>query len=362
MPTLEPDELDSLMTAFGRRTGRDEALYAPLDLTNPERNVPEPMPKLESICQSIGHKLGILVSAMTSKSVEARFAGLSRARFKDLLAEEGGAIFGVMELGRGDRPALVLVPAMLAERLLAATLGGRDGERSPFDPAAPTLVELAVLRRLLTSLEGPLESSFAEVLPMRPRLVQLSGDPRLAGVFTNEEVAIVAPFALHGELDGDLRVALPYNTLDEAREMLVVPRRALPAPTRWDALAEQMEQVELQLIVELGRGWLSCADSERLAEGDVLLLDSEESRPLDVTLGGQRKLEVRPEVRGSRIVAVVERVLAPGPLQRGRRGVIARRPTTPIDLVGTRVADDGATRARAPTSAGRQSEPGPQEA
>lgn len=319
MPILEPEELDSLMSNIRREQGGPGAVYAPLDLTNPERNVPEPMPRLEAVSRTIANQFGILLSAITSTTVEPRFQGLSRGRFRDLIRESEGGVLGVIELGKGERPALALVPGTLAEGLIGATLGAKDSLTGNFDASSLTIVEIAVLKRVLAFLERPIAAGFADILPLEPRVTHVTGDPRLAASFRDDDVAIVIPFTLNGDIQGDFRLALPYATLDEARDKLVLPRRAPPSHVRWGALARELVDVEMQVVVELGRGHVSCLEAERLAEGDLLLLDSTEAAPLRATVGGLDKFEVRPEVRGSRIVAVVESVLTPAAEVQGGR-------------------------------------------
>ncbi|MFZ9887242.1 MAG: FliM/FliN family flagellar motor switch protein [Myxococcota bacterium] len=364
MATLLPEELDSLMSALGKNTGRSEVVYSPLDLTNPERNVPEPMPKLEAICRGIGNKLAILLSSVTSKSIEPRFSSITRARFKDLLAENNDGVVGVVELQAADKPGLALVPATLAAELLLATVGAKGDGSPAFDPSAPSLLELAVLKRLLASLERAIDLSFAGVISLSPRLTDVTTDPRLAGRFTDEDVAIVASFSLAGDIEGDLRLALPFVVLEQAREDLIVPRRRSMKTARWRELAEEVEGVELDLVVELGRGQLTYLEGERLAEGDVLLLDSLEGGPLIATLAGEKKLEVRPEVRGSRIVAVIERVIAKtqDPATARKEPLLNRAlpPPRQHQLVGTGLAKDKrAVRTRVPVAANKANDGSP---
>jgi flagellar motor switch protein FliM len=183
---------------------------------------------------------------------------------------------------------LVLFDEIALGRVLDGVLGG-DGSASATAPP-PTSAQGALASRVT----GSMLRAFSDVL---------AGSLALAIETTaSKEVeagaAVVLPLAIHG--GGKVFVAIPLSTITQDEEAT--------EPTRLDSgIAAAMTEVELDVVVELGKVRLPLEAIARLAVGDVIRL----SLPLDerarVSAGGATLFHGRPTASGHVVAVAIER-------------------------------------------------------
>lgn len=319
--TLNPDEVNALMSAIeSGRVGPENGSppprgnVSPYDLTSQDRIIRGQMPTLDAINDQVASMLAMGVSGRVRLNVKVAATPATLLKFLDLatlLAPP--ATVAVLSLGSSHGQALAVMEPGLADALLAAALGDRKAR--PSTPSEgrrePTGVENLVLRRLLGLLTEAMGPAWAPVLPFRPQVIRLEHDPRMATIAPPTDVAIVTCFELAGALSGRLHLIIPYAAVEPAKSRLSSPPR--PRTTgdeRFaEALASEMEQVKVEVRGILGEAQVSLARLLELADGDVLLLSTDESAPVPVLVQGRVKLKGTPTIQGGAHAVVVEQDL-----------------------------------------------------
>jgi flagellar motor switch protein FliM len=333
--TLSSDEIKALMGAIqeGRVTSdapRSADTTTAYDLTSQDRIIRGQMPALDAINETIATQLGIGLTGRTRVAIRVSTGSATLLKFADLaplLAPPSTVC--ILGLGAAHGFALAVLEPGLGETLLAAALGDR---RSPEpnahadNPREFTSVEQQVLKRLLGVVTDALRVGWDGILPLRPEVLRFELDPRMANIAPPTDVAIVSAFEISGGMEGRLQLVIPYAAVEPAKDRLGATRRLLQrADDRTpSAIARELEQVEVEIRGLLGRTRISFSRLLELAEGDVLLLDHDESKPVPVLVEGREKLRAAPSVSGGAMALVIEQPVSAGkpPLPRSARPLL----------------------------------------
>jgi flagellar motor switch protein FliM len=319
--TLTPEEIKALMSAIqdGRvnteAAQEAKAAVVPYDLTSQDRIIRGQMPTLDAINEQVASMLGIGLAGRTRVALRVTSSPATLLKFADLVPLlSPPASVCVLGLGASYGFALAVLEAGLAEALLAAALGDRR-TRQPDEGGESrrelTSVEQLVLRRLLLILTDGMAQAWAPVIGFQPEVLRFELDPRMATIAPPTDVGIVSGFEMKGGIEGRLQLIIPYAAVESAKQKLSSPRRlSQRADERFaDALAREVEQVTVELRGIYGRTRIPFARLLDLNAGDVLLLDSDEGRPLPVIVQGREKLSGTPTLSGGNLAVVLDQPL-----------------------------------------------------
>jgi len=281
----------------------------PYDLTSQDRIIRGQMPTLDSINDRIASLFGRTLSGRTRLELRVTAAPASLMKFADVNGLLNGQnVVGVMSLGAGHGLALVIIEGPLAQSLLAASLGDRKAKSVPGEGRAElTHVEKVVLRHVLNMLSDAMATSWEGVLSFKPQVLRFESDPRMAAIATPSDVAILCAFEVVGPAEGRLMLAIPYAAVESAKKALSSPPRlGGQRDVRFgQALARELELVEVELRVEMGRYHLRLADLLTLKVGDVVTLNTSEGSSLPVMVQDRPKMTALPKVVGGGIAVEV---------------------------------------------------------
>jgi flagellar motor switch protein FliM len=318
---LDPTEIEALMQAIQEGQVPPEGAAAeaqgpvvPYDLTSQDRIIRGQMPTLDSINDRIASLFGRTLSGRTRLELRVTAARASLMKFADINSFlDGQNAVGVMSLGAGHGLALVIVEGPLAQSLLAASLGDRKAKSVPGSARAElTHVEKVVLRNVLSMLSEAMATSWEGVLSFKPQVLRFESDPRMAAIATPSDVAILCAFEITGPADGRIMLAIPYAAVEAAKKLLSSPPRlGGQRDVRFgQALAHELELVEVELRVEMGRYHLRLNDLLGLKVGDVITLNTSEGSPLPVLVQERPKMTALPKVIGGGMAVEVLRAIA----------------------------------------------------
>jgi flagellar motor switch protein FliM len=322
---LDPQELEALMQAIqeGRVGPEPSAGGAPADgsvvqydLTSQDRIIRGQMPTLDSINERIastfgkalGGRLRVELRVVSNPAVLMKFSEVTGT-----VADQ--TITGVLSLGAGHGLALLVVEGSLTRGLLGAALGDRSvaaGAAGAEARSELTNVEKLVLKHLLSILADGMAVAWEGVLAFKPEVLRFESDPRMAIISTPSDVAILCSFELTGALDGKLMLAIPYSAVEPAKKLLTSPPRlgGQRDAKFSQALAREIEAVEVELRVEIGHRTLNLADLVELKAGDVITLNTSEGSPLPVFVQGRPKMTASPRVVGGSMAVEILKAIA----------------------------------------------------
>lgn len=322
---LDPQELEALMQAIQEgRVGTEadagsvegDASVVPYDLTSQDRIIRGQMPTLDSINERIastfgkalGGRLRLELRVASSPAILMKFAEVTGT-----VADQ--TVTGVLSLGAGHGLALIVLQGPLTRGLLSAALGDRSVANTAQNPDARadlTGVEKLVLKHILGLLSDAMAMSWEDVLAFKPEVLRFESDPRMAIIATPSDVAILCSFEVTGALDGKLMLAIPYAAVEPAKKLLTSPPRlgGQRDAKFSQALGHEIEAVEVELRVEIGRRSLSLGELVEMKVGDVITLNTSEGSPLPVFVQGRSKMTASPRVVGGGMAVEILKSIA----------------------------------------------------
>lgn len=325
---LDSNEVEALMHAIQEGRVNPEQGSAsggpvvPYDLTSQDRIIRGQMPTLDSINDRIASLFGRSLAGRTRLDVRVTAAPATLLKFGDVSALLTPQMtVGVVQLGAGHGLGLLLLESDLSGALLSAALGDRKA-RKPAQPAEGrtelTTLERLVLKSLLSMLTEGMGVAWADTLPLKPDLLRFESDPRMCVIANPSDVTILCTFEISGPIEGRMQVALPYATVEPAKKLLTSPPRlGGQRDARFSiALGRELEGVEVELRVEMGRRSLSLSELLALEVGEVLTLNTSEAAPLPVFVQGRPKMTASPRVVGGGMAVEILRSIpaASGPI------------------------------------------------
>jgi flagellar motor switch protein FliM len=336
---LDNNEVEALMQAIqeGRVSpesgepgsgGASAGPVLPYDLTSQDRIIRGQMPTLDSINDRIASLFGKNLAGRTRLDVRVAASPATLLKFADVgsLLNSPGTV-GVMTLGAGHGLALLVLEGELGRALLAGALGDRKARTaSPEDGDGPTELtnlEKMVLKHLLGMLSDAMGTAWTGVLSFKPEIMRFESDPRMVMIANPSDVIILCSFEIAGAIDGRIQLALPYSAVEPAKKMLTSPPRlGGQRDARFStALARELDGVEVELRVQIGRRKLSVNELLTLAVGDVITLNTSETAPLPVFVQGRPKMTASPRVVGGGMaIEILRAINTPPPAAAGRPG------------------------------------------
>jgi flagellar motor switch protein FliM len=310
---LDNNEVEALMQAIqeGRvspeggaaegASGGPAAPVLPYDLTSQDRIIRGQMPTLDSINDRIASLFGKNLAGRTRLDVRVAATPATLMKFGDIggLLTAPGTV-GVMSLGAGHGLALMILEGQLGGALLSGALGDRKARTAPAgtEHAELTNLERTVLKHLLGMLSEAMGTAWTGVLPFKPEVMRFESDPRMVMIANPSDVVILCSFEITGAIDGRLQIALPYAAVEPAKKLLTSPPRlGGQRDQRFStALARELDGVEVELRVQIGKRKLSVNELLNMAVGDVLTLNTSETAPLPVFVQGRPKMTAAPRV------------------------------------------------------------------
>lgn len=331
---LTQDEISALMDAIqdGRvaaeaPTGRQTPVM-PYDLTSRDRIIRGQMPTLEAINERIASSVATALSLRLRRTVRMTALPSTLLKFGDF----GGPLtapstVAVLNLGGGHGYALAFLEGHVATALISAAMGDRATESHPQGGSSSearrelTAIEDFVLRRLVTLLAEAMGAAWKPLFPFSPSVVRFEVDARLANIAPPSEPALLCPFELSEGMQGRLQIAIPFSAVESQKKALAsAPKVSTGTDRRFvAALAHELEQVPVDVRVILGRTRSLLSRVMDLAEGDLVMLDTDEEGELQIELAGRAKLCGKPSVQGSSLAVVVTRDLCAAGAPNGNR-------------------------------------------
>jgi flagellar motor switch protein FliM len=310
---LDPQELEALMQAIQEgRVGTEsepgseqsDGSVVPYDLTSQDRIIRGQMPTLDSINERIASSFGKTLGGRLRLELRVSSSPAVLMKFNEVTGTVADqTITGVVSLGAGHGLALMVLEGALTRGLLGAALGDRSVANAAQEPDARaelTSVEKLVLKHILSIMSDAMGIAWEDVLPFKPEVLRFESDPRMAIIATPSDVAILCSFEVTGSLEGKLVLAIPYSAVEPAKKALTSPPRlGGQRDAKFSlALGREIEAVEVEIRVEIGRRSLNLADLVELKIGDVITLNTNEGSPLPVFVQGRQKMTASPRVVG----------------------------------------------------------------
>ncbi len=171
---------------------------------------------------------------------------------------------------------LLVLDPKLVFTLVDLFFGG-NGRHMKIEGREFTAIETNIVRTLLARACDDLREAWSHIIPLQLRMVGSEINPHFANIVSPTEIVVVSTFNI--EIDGqrgEFHIVLPYSMIEPLREVLEAGLQSdrLDHDDRWlQALAQEIEDAEIEMRVLLGQSTLTLSQVMNLAPGDILSTD-----------------------------------------------------------------------------------------
>jgi flagellar motor switch protein FliM len=267
------------------------------DLTNQDRIIRGRMPTLEIINDRFAKLIRTTMSASLRKVIDVTVTQTEMVKFGEFIRTlPVPTSLHILRMDPLRGHVLLVVESRLVFNLLDCFFGGTGKATIKIEGRDFTAIEQKVIQKVVTMVLKDLELSWKPVVPITFQSVRAEINPQFATIVPPTELVIAIHYDL--ELDhliGKITLCLPYSTIEPIRSKLYARYQSeqLEVDLEWiERVKRQLREVEVDILVELGKGQMTGRELLQINTGDTLVLDQYVDDPLLV------KIEGIPKYRG----------------------------------------------------------------
>lgn len=284
---------DGKIEAEQEKPDDEESIHS-YDLTNQDRIIRGRMPTLEIINDRFAKLIRTTLSATLRRVLDVTVTQTEMVKFGEFirtLPVPTSLHILKMEPLRGH--VLLVVESRLIFNLLDCFFGGTGKATMKIEGRDFTAIEQKVIHRVVQMVLKDLELSWKPVVPISFQTTRSEINPQFATIVPPTELVIAIHYDL--ELDhliGKITLCLPYSTIEPIRSNLYARYQSdqLEVDLEWiERVKRQLRNVEVEILVELGKGQMTGRELLEISAGDTVVLDQNVEEPLLVKVEGISK-------------------------------------------------------------------------
>jgi len=270
------------------------------------------LPNFDILLDSFARNLSFSISSRVQRTVTVVRDTIQEVEFGSLVEEcMNHELFGVIGIDPLKKNGLLIFDSNLAFSQIEIILGGSSDLHTEAPKRNLTAIELNLSKEIFSETCAEINKAFSPVEELNSTLIHVETNPRLVNIVPSDTNMMVANFKVTIEdVEGNLRLVIPYSSLDPIREKLKT-ELGMTGPTgQWrDYMAEQVAQMEVVVEAELARVKLNVREILDLRVGDVIALECSPESPVHLLVEGQPKFSAFAGLRDNKkAVRIVDRL------------------------------------------------------
>jgi flagellar motor switch protein FliM len=250
------------------------------------------IPNLDIILDSFTRKFSTSLTSTMQRNFTVEREEIATTDFQqslvDLKSQGAVGIYSVSPLKYG---CLFHFDTLMAFTLLEIMLGSSQSSESLALDRNLTTIEIAILKTIMTDICNELHNAMRPVAELVIQLSKVENNFRLVSIVEPETEVLVTRFniRLAGELCGQMRMIIPYLTLEPLREKFkALATITQAAANTWSSiLAHQALEMENKVIARSGQINMTIRAILALQPGDIVDLHYNPDQPLTVMVEDQ---------------------------------------------------------------------------
>lgn len=304
---LDQNEVDALLSGVASgeiETETDQPSSemgdAAYDLTNPERVVRDKMPSLGVIHDKFIRLFQNSLSSLLRKDVDVQilnFEIMKYVRYVETIPLPSS--MSILRIVPNDGVMILEMNSKIVFSLMDILCGGSGTERYKVEGRDFTSIEQRIIEKIVNLAAQDLVASWKPIVPLSLSLENIEVNPHFISVVERNETLVVYTFEVAIEqVTCSLKICLPYSSIEPFRVQLSgemqseTVRKQDPAIT--ERLRDNLKQMSVQVVVEVGHGQVTFRDLLHLQVGDVISLDRDQDSPCEVKCEGVNKFRGFP--------------------------------------------------------------------
>ncbi|MDH4121509.1 MAG: flagellar motor switch protein FliM [Deltaproteobacteria bacterium] len=276
--------------------GGEDGEVIPYDLTSQDRIIRGRMPTLEIIHDRFVRMFRLTLSSALRKVVDISVRSTELIKFgeflKTLPVPSSLNLFRMNPL-RGN--AIMVIETRLVFTLIDLFFGGTGELEVKAEGRDFSAIEQRMIKRVVISALEDLQTSWRPVFPVQITYTRSEVNPQFVAIVPHSEVVVVVTFDVEmGRAPMSITLCIPYSMIEPIRAKLNAGFQSdqNEVDTTWlNRFRTNLKMAKIDVVVELGRADLNVKRFLALKPGDIVGLNQEVEKPLNVTVEGITKFK-----------------------------------------------------------------------
>ncbi|MBS4021265.1 MAG: flagellar motor switch protein FliM [Dethiobacter sp.] len=322
---LSQSEIESIISALGtgdllpkqqdNKTRHDKKMNL-YDFKRPNKFSKEQIRTLKNIHENFARMLTNFLTAYLRMPATVKLESISQVTYEEFIYSLPlPTLVTIFRLSDTNGSAILETNSFFTYPIIDILFGG-EGKLIK-KTRELTEIELSVMRRVNEKILNNLSYAWEDIAHISPQIDSLDTNPQFSQLLvSNEAVALISFSARIAGNDGYINLCLPYITLEPILTQLSSQNwYARQSKTEWDAtralltLEKKIKVTEIELTAVLGRTTISVSEFLNFEEGDIILLDSQIDKPVDLCLEGKTKFRINLGTVGTKMAGVITEII-----------------------------------------------------
>lgn len=304
---LSQSEVDALLSAVSEgevKAGggnadavEDDRVVVVYDLTSQDRIIRGRLPQLDVIYEKFMRAFRVTLSSAIRKIASLNHSSTDFLKFGEFINTlPTPTCISVLRLGHLRGSALFVIESKLAYALIDSFFGGDDRPYEKIDGKDFTPIELSITKKVVELAIGDLEDAWESVEKIDCSYVRTEVNPQFVGIVPPTDVVIASTFDVELEkANGTMTLVIPYASIEPIKQKLSsgfqVESDQADKAIWTQIIKEQLTNVSTDVRVNLGETDISVQQLMRMKKGDIITLNQDASKELDVLVEGVSKFK-----------------------------------------------------------------------
>ncbi len=290
----------------------------PYDFRRPEKFSKEHLRAIRLLHDSFARTLASAFSSYLHGHVLCHLANMEQLTYDEYIGslETPTAIYVVL-LDPLPGKIVVEMDLILASAMVDRLLGG-IGRPARGSGGEMTEIELLLMKRLGDVLLSALRDTWSSILDVQPSCHTPVLTPEFVQITLRSEATVALSFEMVAiQAEGKMSICIPYPVLHPILDTILahIWSSGLSQSEAEDAPVnpvEQLNDVPVPVVAELGRARLSVGDVLDLKPGQIIKLDTPADDDVTVRVGDHLRLNGRPGLKGRNLAVQITRSIGTG--------------------------------------------------
>ncbi len=301
---LSQSEVDALLSAVSdneiKLDGQgkhDDRVVVVYDLTSQDRIIRGRLPQLDVIYEKFMRSFRVTLSSAIRKIAALNHSSTDFLKFGEFINTlPAPTCMSVLRMGNLRGSALFVIETKLAYALIDSFFGGDDRPYTKVEGKDFTPIELSIVKKVVELAIQDLEVAWESVEVIDCSFVRTEVNPQFVGIVPPTDVVIASTFDVELEkASGTITLVIPYSAIEPIKQKLSSGFQVEADQTDkriWSKIiSEQLKDVSVDIKVNLGESVFSIKDLMELKVGDILPLNQDASKEIDVLVEGVKKFK-----------------------------------------------------------------------
>ncbi len=303
---LSQNEIDNLLKAlstgeldaeeYKNDTEKQVKLY---DFKRPSKFSKEHLRTLEIIFEHYGRLLYTNLPAYLRKTVAVEVVNSEAVVYSEFSnALSNPVLLGIVDASPLDGKIVMELGTNLGYAIIDRMLGGSGVSMEKKREFSE--IEIIIIERILSICVDLLREPWQNVVNIAPRLERIETNPQFAQIISPQEMISIVTLSMKiGDVEGLMNILLPFTTLEEVMDKLNTKywfstMKEKDENTYEEAIEALIGRAEIPIRAVLGNSSITVNDFVNLQKGDIIKLDKDVGKELDIFVANIKKFKALP--------------------------------------------------------------------